>query len=94
MAQASRTSHSWRGVASVIAIRTLHQRRIDDFVIIEAQPELVGRFASATFGSTLKGKKYIIEKKVPIGYKASRKELDQRTQYQETCDRVTVQQFF
>src|SRR6266568_5118274 len=50
------------GVAGVIAARTLHQRGIDDFVIIEAQPELGGRLASTTFGSTVKGREYVIEK--------------------------------
>ncbi|KAI0640883.1 amine oxidase [Trametes meyenii] len=38
------------GVAGVIAARTLHEQGIDDFVIVEARPELGGRMMSHDFG--------------------------------------------
>jgi polyamine oxidase len=38
------------GVAGVIAARTLHERGIDDFLIIEARDELGGRMKSHKFG--------------------------------------------
>ncbi len=37
------------GVAGVIAARTLHERGIDNFVIVEARNELGGRMKSQTF---------------------------------------------
>ena len=49
------------GVAGIIAARTLHQRGIEDFIIIEARPELGGRLMSTKFGNLSKGKKYVIE---------------------------------
>ncbi|KAI0669114.1 amine oxidase [Trametes maxima] len=39
------------GVAGVIAARTLHERGIDDFILIEARPELGGRMMSREFGT-------------------------------------------
>lgn len=38
------------GVAGVIAARTLHERGIDNFLIIEARDELGGRMQNKTFG--------------------------------------------
>ncbi|KAI0776570.1 amine oxidase [Trametes elegans] len=38
------------GVAGVIAARTLHEHGIDDFIIVEARPELGGRMMSHGFG--------------------------------------------
>lgn len=40
------------GVSGVIAARTLHERGINDFKILEARNELGGRVKSLTFGST------------------------------------------
>ncbi|KAH9477058.1 Polyamine oxidase 6 [Psilocybe cubensis] len=39
------------GVTGVIAARTLHERGIDDFVIVEARNELGGRMQTATFAN-------------------------------------------
>ncbi|PPQ69357.1 hypothetical protein CVT25_004749 [Psilocybe cyanescens] len=39
------------GVAGVIAARTLHERGIDDFVVVEARNELGGRMQTATFAN-------------------------------------------
>ena len=47
------------GVAGVIAARTLHQKGIEDFKIVEARPELGGRLQSFSFGAP--GKEYILE---------------------------------
>ncbi|CDO76587.1 hypothetical protein BN946_scf184868.g1 [Trametes cinnabarina] len=38
------------GVAGVIAARTLHEQGIDDFIIVEARPELGGRMISHRLG--------------------------------------------
>ncbi|KAI6145944.1 hypothetical protein BKA82DRAFT_4162829 [Pisolithus tinctorius] len=48
------------GMAGVIAARTLHERGIDDFVIVEAKHEFGGRMAKQTFG--VNGSEYVIEK--------------------------------
>ncbi len=48
-------------MAGIIAARTLHQRGIEDFIIIEARPELGGRLMSTIFGNPSKGKIFVIE---------------------------------
>ena len=47
------------GVAGVIAARTLHEKGIDNFKIVEARSELGGRLQSFTFGPL--GKEYTLE---------------------------------
>lgn len=47
------------GVAGVIAARTLHKQGVDDFIIVEARPELGGRLMSHEFGAD--GKKWTVE---------------------------------
>lgn len=47
------------GVAGVIAARTLHEQGIDDFMIIEARPELGGRMMSREFGAA--GNRWMVE---------------------------------
>ena len=47
------------GVAGVVAARTLHERGIDDFIIVEAREELGGRLMSHSFGAS--GNKYTVE---------------------------------
>ncbi len=47
------------GVAGVIAARTLHEQGIDDFIIIEARPELSGRMMSREFGAA--GNRWMVE---------------------------------
>jgi len=49
------------GVAGVIAARTLHERGINDFLIIEARDELGGRMQTHHFGKT-GGRSYVVEK--------------------------------
>jgi len=61
------------GVAGIIAARTLHQRGIEDFIIIEARPELGGRLMSTKFGNLSKGKM----KRARIGYKELSKAMGQ-----------------
>jgi len=39
------------GVTGVIAARTLHERGIDDFLIVEARQELGGRMMTTTFAN-------------------------------------------
>lgn len=40
------------GVTGIIAARTLHERGIDNFIIIEARDELGGRMRSHSFGNS------------------------------------------
>jgi len=47
------------GMAGVIAARTLHDKGIDDIIVVEGLPELGGRLTSYTFGA--KGKQYQVE---------------------------------
>lgn len=48
------------GVAGVIAARTLHEKGIDDFLIVEARSELGGRVMSHSFaGKTVEAGMYI-----------------------------------
>ncbi|KAI0351175.1 amine oxidase [Trametes cingulata] len=47
------------GVAGVIAARTLHEQGIDDFIIVEARPELGGRMMSHEFGAP--GNRWTVE---------------------------------
>ncbi|KAI0059137.1 amine oxidase [Artomyces pyxidatus] len=47
------------GVAGIMAARTLHQRGIDNFRIVEAREELGGRMKSFKFGAP--GREYVLE---------------------------------
>lgn len=47
------------GVAGIIAARTLQERGVSDFIIVEARTELGGRLLSHTFGEA--GRDYTIE---------------------------------
>lgn len=47
------------GVAGIIAARTLHERGIDDFIILEARNELGGRMMSHSFG--VEGNQWMVE---------------------------------
>ena len=47
------------GVAGVVAARTLHEQGIDDFMILEARPELGGRLMSHEFG--MDGNRWMVE---------------------------------
>lgn len=47
------------GMTGVIAARTLHEKGIDDFIILDAKDELGGRMSARTFGVT--GRQVVIE---------------------------------
>lgn len=48
------------GMTGIIAARTLHEKGIDDFIILDARTELGGRMISETFG--VPGRQVVIEK--------------------------------
>src|SRR5882757_10219866 len=47
------------GMAGTIAARTLHEKGIEDFIILEGKTELGGRILSDSFGAT--GKNFTVE---------------------------------